>query len=53
MKWFYEMVRNIEKLNQEGKCVQYKSETVLERICSVIGGNQFGFEMSAVLVQVS
>ena len=44
MNGFYEMVRKIEKLNQEGKCVQHKSETLVpERICSVIHGNQFGF----------
>jgi hypothetical protein len=48
MKGTCEMVRNHEKLNQNGHRVEYHSESLhLQRICSGLLGKQLGFERSS------
>ena len=48
MKGPCEMLRYHEKLNQDGQCVEYKSEELLlQRICSGIRGNHFGVERTS------
>jgi len=54
MKGPCKMVRYHEKLNQDGQCVQYKSEELLlQRICSGVWGNHFGVERTSSRLSIT